>query len=100
MTRGTSQEGAARRRFSTLLMQLLPELKPTAVAGSPAKEDGLTIEPIPGKTIGAFVRGISLAEGNLSPEEERRIKDAFLEHGVFIFKVQHDLTLEGQCTFG
>lgn len=86
-----------RGRVSALLEQLQqPQVAPCPCAA--VGEKNLTIEPAPGLTLGAYVRGVSLQEG-LSPEAAARVKAAFFEHGMLIFEGQTDLSSEKQAEF-
>ena len=64
-----------------------------------ADDGDFTITPNSGSTLGAVVRGLSLQNG-LSPQAEKRIKEAFLKHAVLVFEGQEGLTLEAQVAFG
>jgi len=79
-------------RLSTLARQV-------ALAPQSSEAQDFTIEPSKNCTLGAVVKGLRLNDG-LSPEAERRIKEAFLEHKLLIFEDQTDLSLEQQVAVG
>lgn len=60
----------------------------------------ITVEPLKDRTLGAVIRGCSLANDDLEdPEAWEKVYQAFLDHAVLIFPDQHGLTTEQQGSF-
>lgn len=79
---------APRRRLAALGRHLAPPERGGRCAG------GIAVAPIAGSSLGAVVRGVSCAGGDLDdPDAWARVRAAFLEHAVLVFPGQTGMTM-------
>lgn len=106
----SSLRPAGSRRLAGLLQHLLLKPRSSRAAASPSTKASssstvaskIQIEALPGLTLGATVRGLSLRTGEddlEDPEVWELVRQAFLDYGMLVFPGQVDLTQECRDRF-